>query len=123
MRWASKYELHLFTGRTRREFAFTFDKWPHTKHFRSVITMDDVERGKPAPDGLLRILASRDPSLAVYVGDNIDDALAARDAKVPFVAILPAGAYGYRERAANFRKLGALGLLRRASEIDSWLGK
>jgi len=42
---------------------------------------------------------------------------------VPFLAILPAGAYGYRERAANFRKLGALGLLRRASEIDSWLGK
>jgi HAD superfamily phosphatase len=121
-RWASKYELHLFTGRTRREFAFTFDKWPHTRHFRSVITMDDVKNGKPAPDGLLKILAGRDPSLAVYVGDNIDDALAARDAKVPFLAILPTGAYGYRERAANFRKLGALALLRRASEVHSWLG-
>ncbi|MBV8514991.1 MAG: HAD-IA family hydrolase [Acidobacteria bacterium] len=121
-RWAKKYELHLFTGRTRREYAFTFDKWPHSKHFETVVTMDDVENGKPAPDGLLRILAGRDPSTAVYVGDNIDDALAARDAKVPFMAILPKGADGYRERLTNFRKLGAVGILNRASEVNSWLG-
>ena len=122
-KWAKKYELHLFTGRTRKEYAFTFDKWPHSKHFRTVVTMDDVKNGKPAPDGLVKILAGRDPSTAVYVGDNIDDALAARDAKVPFMAILPKGVHGYRERLANFRRLGAVGILTRASELNSWLGK
>jgi HAD superfamily phosphatase len=120
-RWAARYELNLFTGRTRREFAFTFDTWPHTLHFRKVITMDDVKHGKPHPEGLLKILERRDPATAVYVGDNIDDALAARDARVPFVAILPAGAHGYRQRALAFKKLGALALLSRATDLNRWL--
>jgi len=55
-RWANRFELNLFTGRTRREFAFSFDRWPGTPHFRKVITMDDVPRKKPHPDGLLKIL-------------------------------------------------------------------
>jgi HAD superfamily hydrolase (TIGR01548 family) len=120
-RWAARFELNLFTGRTRREFAFTFDDWPHTFHFRKVITMDDVKRGKPHPEGLLKILGKRDPATAVYVGDNIDDALAARDAHVPFLAILPAGADGYRRRALAFKKLGALALLSRATDLNRWL--
>lgn len=120
-RWASRYELNLFTGRTRREFAFTFDRWPHTSHFRMVVTMDDVKHGKPHPEGLLKILGKRDPATAIYVGDNIDDALAARGAAVPFLAILPVGAHGYRQRAANFNKLGALALLSRATDLNRWL--
>ena len=110
-RWARRFELNLFTGRTRREFSYTFDRWPATRHFRSVITMDDVKRKKPHPDGLLKILGRRDPRTALYVGDNIDDALAARDAHVPFMAILPPGTFEYRKRAARFRELGALALL------------
>ena len=121
-RWAKKYELHLFTGRTRREYAFTFDKWPHSKHFRTVVTMDDVMKGKPAPEGLVENFGGRDPSTsAVYVGDNIDDALAARDADVPFFAILPRGSHDYRERAARFRELGAVALLPRATSLNAWL--
>ena len=109
-RWAGRYELNLFTGRTRQEYAYTFDRWPHVSHFRKVVTMDDVRKGKPHPEGLLKILGKRDPQSAVYVGDNIDDALAARDAGVPFMAILPLGSYDYRKRAARFRELGALQL-------------
>jgi HAD superfamily hydrolase (TIGR01548 family) len=120
-RWAKRFELNLFTGRTRREFAYTFDRWPHISHFRRVVTMDDVKHGKPHPEGLLKILGQRDPATALYVGDNVDDALAARDARVPFVAILPSGAHGYRKRAARFRELGALAILPRATAIDAWL--
>ena len=120
-RWAERFELNLFTGRTRREFAFTFDTWPHTFHFRKIITMDDVTHGKPHPEGLLKILGKRDPATALYVGDNIDDALAARDAHVPFLAILPVGAHGYRQRALAFKKLGALALLSRATDLNRWL--
>jgi HAD superfamily phosphatase len=120
-RWASRFELNLFTGRTRQEFAFTFDRWPQTSRFRSVVTMDDVTKGKPDPEGLLKILGGRDPASAVYVGDNIDDALAARDAGVPFVAILAHGAYGYRRRAARFRELGARAIVPRATGINAWI--
>jgi phosphoglycolate phosphatase-like HAD superfamily hydrolase len=120
-RWGRRFELNLFTGRTRREFAYTFDRWSAARHFHSVVTMDDVKRKKPCPDGLLKILGERDPATALYVGDNIDDALAARDAKVPFMAILPPGTYEYRKRAARFRELGALALLPRIIALNEWL--
>jgi HAD superfamily phosphatase len=120
-RWSRRFELNLFTGRTRREFTYSFERWAGTRHFRKVITMDDVARKKPYPDGLLKILRKRDPGRALYVGDNVDDALAAQAAGVPFMAILPAGIYGYRQRAAKFRELGALALLGRATDVSSWL--
>ena len=120
-RWGGRFELNLFTGRTRREFTYSFEHWTGTRHFRTVITMDDVARKKPYPDGLLKILGKRDPGSALYLGDNVDDGLAAQAASVPFMAILPAGTYGYRQRAAQFRELGALALLGRAAEVSLWL--
>jgi HAD superfamily phosphatase len=120
-RWAQRFELNLFTGRTRREFTYSFERWAGTRHFRTVITMDDVARKKPYPDGLLKILGTRDPRSALYLGDNVDDGLAAQAAGVPFMAILPEGTYGYRQRAKQFREMGALALLSRAAEVSSWL--
>jgi len=119
-KWAQRYELNLFTGRTRQELSYTFEYWPATKYFRTVITMDDA-RKKPHPDGLQIILGDRDPATALYLGDNIDDALAARDAGVPFMAIIAHDEHRYRERAARFRELGALALLPRATELNRWL--
>jgi len=121
-KWAGRFELNLFTGRTRQEFSFSFDRWPATKYFRTVITMDDAPK-KPHPEGLQRILEGREPASAVYLGDNIDDALAAREASVPFLAIIAPGEHRYRERAARFRELGALALLRRATELNHWLNQ
>jgi HAD superfamily hydrolase (TIGR01548 family) len=120
-RWARRFELNLFTGRTRQEFSYTFDRWPAARFFQNVITMDDVKRKKPHPDGLLKILGRRDPGTALYVGDNIDDALAARDARVPFMAILPPGTFEYRKRSARFRELGALALLPGILALNNWL--
>lgn len=120
-KWAKRFELNLFTGRTREEFSYTFDKWAAAKYFRMVVTMNDVARKKPYPDGLLKILGERDPATALYVGDNVDDALSARDARVPFMAILPPGTFEYRKRAARFRELGALALLPRVTALDKHL--
>jgi HAD superfamily hydrolase (TIGR01548 family) len=119
-KWAQSFELNLFTGRTRQEFSFTFERWPATKYFRKIVTMDDAKK-KPNPEGLDKILGKRDPSTALYLGDNIDDALAARDANVPFMAIIAPGEQGYRQRAAHFRELGALALLPRATDLKAWL--
>ena len=63
----------------------------------------------------------RDPATALYLGDNIDDALAARDAGVPFLAIIAPGEHRYRQRAARFRELGALALLPGATGLNQWL--
>ena len=121
-KWAQSFELNLFTGRTRQEFSFTFERWPATKYFRTIVTMDDAKK-KPHPEGLHIILGQRDPSTALYLGDNIDDALAARDAGVPFMAIIAPGGYGYRQRAAHFHELGALALLPRVKELFGHLKK
>lgn len=119
--WARGFELDLFTGRTRQEFSYTFDCWAGTKHFRTIVTMDDVKRKKPFPDGLLKILGRRDPATALYVGDNIDDALAARDAQVPFMAILRTATPGYRKLGVRFQELGALALLPNIASLNQWL--
>jgi HAD superfamily phosphatase len=119
-RWSRKRELNLFTGRTRQEFTWTFEKWPAVRAFRTIITMDDAKK-KPNPEGLKIILAGRDPKTALYLGDNIDDALAAKAARVPFMAILSKTEHDYRERAKKFRELGALQLLAKATDVEHWL--
>jgi HAD superfamily hydrolase (TIGR01548 family) len=119
-KWARHFELNLFTGRTRQEFSFTFERWPGTKHFRTIVTMDDAKK-KPDPEGLQMILGERDPATALYVGDNIDDALAARGAAVPFLAIIAPREQRYRERAARFRELGAVALLPCAKDLNKLL--
>lgn len=122
-RWAARFELNLFTGRNRQEFEYTFAKWPGSAHFRMVITMDDVRKMKPDPEGLYKILGKREPAKALYLGDNIDDALAARDAGVPFAAIIARGEHNYARRAAKFRELGAIALLPKAVAVNELLRK
>jgi phosphoglycolate phosphatase-like HAD superfamily hydrolase len=119
-KWAKRRELDLFTGRTRPEFTYTFERWAAAKCFRTVVTMDDAEK-KPDPEGLRIILAGRDPKSALYLGDNIDDALAAKAAGMPFMGILPKAAFDYRQRAKEFQRLGALALLERVRDLDRWL--
>ena len=121
-KWARRFELNLFTGRTRQELSYTFERWPATKFFRTIVTMDDAPK-KPRPDGLEMILEGRDPASALYLGDNVDDALAAREAGVPFAAIIARDEHRYRERARRFRELGALALLPRATELNRLLAE
>jgi phosphoglycolate phosphatase len=58
--------------------------------FDVIVGADDVERMKPDPEGLLLALRRLEtaPVSAVYVGDHIIDAQAARDAGIPFIAVL-----------------------------------
>jgi len=74
----------------------------------AAVSIDDAPK-KPRPEGLPKILGGRDPGTTLYVGDNIDDALSARDARVPFMAMLPATTLEYRKRAAQFRELRGAG--------------
>jgi len=56
--------------------------------FDLVVTSLDVERPKPEPDELLRVLAHFDlsPDRAVYVGDSPLDEMAAKAASILFIA-------------------------------------
>ena len=121
-RWSSNAELALFTGRTRRELRHTLAGSPANKIFRRTVTMDDVTKGKPDPEGLRLLLNGLPPREALYLGDNIDDALSAKRARVPFLGILPHGSDAHQFRAARLRELGALDVLHSVRDLEKVWG-
>ncbi|MFZ0521875.1 MAG: HAD family hydrolase [Candidatus Acidiferrales bacterium] len=122
-RLAKLAELAIFTGRIWRELDYTLDRNKMRGVFPTIVTTEDVVNPKPAPDGLLKILNGRDASEALYVGDNVDDALAAQAAHVPFVGVLRKTGHERRERSTRLRELGALTILSDVNELEKWLGK
>lgn len=120
-RWSRRAELALFTGRTRKELRHTLDGTDANSIFRRAITMDDVKKGKPNPEGLRLLLDDTRPRDAVYLGDNIDDALSAKSAGVPFLGVLPIGSEARRARAARLRELGAMKILHNVRELEKLL--
>lgn len=119
-RWANRAELALFTGRTRRELRHTLEHFGVDKLFRRVVTMDDVEHLKPHPEGLLRLVNGTNPREALYLGDNLDDALASKGAGVPFLGVLRHGSEAHRLRAAQLRKHGARIILHSTNELEKY---
>ena len=117
-RWSQRAELALFTGRTRRELRYTLESTDAKRIFRRVVTMDDVKKGKPDPEGLRLLLRGASPREALYLGDNIDDALSARRARVPFVGVLPHGSDAHQSRAARLRQLGAIDILNSVRDLE-----
>jgi HAD superfamily hydrolase (TIGR01548 family) len=121
-RLARRAELALFTGRVRAEADYTLDRCRVREFFRTIITVEDVQRPKPDPQGLLKILNGRDPAVALYLGDNVDDVLASQAARVPFLGILPRNSDARRARSALLTKHGAMAVLGDVSELEAWLG-
>jgi HAD superfamily hydrolase (TIGR01548 family) len=120
-RLGRRTELAIFTGRYYREMNYTLDRNKVRGLFSQIMTVERTERPKPAPDGLLKILDGRDPAVALYLGDNVDDALAAQAAKVRFVGVLPRNSEERRQRGARLKKLGALTILGNVNELEAWL--
>jgi HAD superfamily hydrolase (TIGR01548 family) len=120
-RLAKRAELALFTGRVRSEVDYTLDRCRVREFFRQIITVEDVAGPKPDPEGLLKILKRRDPAKALYLGDNVDDALASQAARIPFLGILPRNSDARRARSALLTKHGALAILGDVAELEAWL--
>ena len=121
-KWSRRAQLALFTGRTRTELDHTLDRLKTRQYFTKIVTMDDVQRLKPDPEGLLRLLGDLDPREAVYLGDNVDDALSSLRAGVRFFGVLPGGGSpkARRLRAGLLRKFGALRILDKAIELEKY---
>ena len=119
-RWAARADLALFTGRTRKELRHTLEHFGVRDLFCRVVAMEDVERLKPDPEGLHFLLGKADPRDAVYLGDNLDDALAARRAGVLFLGVLPHGSEAHRLRAGQLRRHGARAILHHAKDLEKY---
>lgn len=115
-RLGAKFELAIFTGRTTEEAEITLHRQSLRDRFL-LITSNDVEREKPAPDGLLKIAALRPSAKLLYVGDTVDDARCARAAYVPFIGIASPKHERRDELLELFRLEGAIQVLGDINEI------
>jgi HAD superfamily phosphatase len=79
------FRFALFTGRPKEEARMTLDRFAPELTFDPIVGMYDVANHKPHPEGLLATL--KDDCQAFYIGDTVDDARAAKAAKVPFIGI------------------------------------
>jgi len=120
-RLGARSELALFTGRVRQEVDYTLSRLKVGGFFRQIVTADDVKHPKPHPEGLLTILSGRDPTGSLYLGDNIDDALAAQAAHVPFAGVLPQSRQSRAARREMFVKLHASAILKDIGQLERWL--
>jgi HAD superfamily hydrolase (TIGR01548 family) len=120
-RLARRAELALFTGRVREEVDYTLDRCRVREFFRQIVTVEDVRRPKPDPEGLLKILNGRDPVKALYLGDNVDDALASQSAQIPFLGILSRKSEARRARSVLLTEHGARAILGDVKELQAWL--
>ena len=117
-RLRSACDLAIFTGRDRYELDLTLRRFVPRVPFSPVICAEDVERGKPAPDGLHAIQRARPGAKLWFLGDTVDDARSARAAGVPFVGI----AAGMESRNDGllelFRNEGAVAIIDNVNQIE-----
>ena len=96
-----KVPMGLMTGKGRRSATITLEALGWGQTFAAVVTGDDIERQKPAPDGPLsaaRMLAVR-PADCAFVGDSPADIGAAQNAGMRAVAAAWHGHYADQIRA------------------------
>jgi HAD superfamily hydrolase (TIGR01548 family) len=114
-------ELAIFTGRQRLEAMHTLERFGVAERFSRLVALEDVSRPKPHPEGLMRLLDGRKRTQVIYAGDTPDDALAAKRAKVDFLAVVMTGAPQRRLRVREMRRLGARAVIESVNEIERWL--
>lgn len=115
-RLGEKFELAIFTGRTTLEAEITLKRQGLRDRFL-LVTSDDIDREKPAPDGLLRIAELRPGRQLLYVGDTVDDARCARAANVPFIGIAAPAGPRRVQLLELFHREGAIQVLGDINEI------
>jgi HAD superfamily phosphatase len=120
-RLALRFRFALFTGRERWEAQFTLSKFAPGICFDPLVGMEDVEFEKPHPEGLLKILEHHKPEELFYVGDVMDDCLAARAASVPFIGVVSPENPLAVELEALFRKQGAMAVVSDINELEQVL--
>ena len=86
-----RYRLAVFTGRPRDEAEMTLRRFASNLTFDTLVGAEDVENGKPAPDGLRKIADLTGAGKIWYIGDTVDDARSARAAGVPFIGVASPG--------------------------------
>jgi HAD superfamily hydrolase (TIGR01548 family) len=115
-RLGQRFEFAIFTGRTTEEAEITLNREGVRDRFL-LVTANDVECEKPAPEGLLKIAAMHPGKKLLYIGDTVDDARCAKAAYVPFIGIAARNS-PRREKLVDLLRLeGAIQVIEDVNEI------
>lgn len=120
-RLQERFGLAIFTGRMPEEVDDTLGRLAPHLRFNPIIRTGDVARGKPAPDGLVRITELVPDRELIYVGDTVDDARTARAAGVRFVGIAARTQPCRGELVRLFKEERALHILESINQLESVL--
>ena len=113
---AERHRLGIFTGRLRYDAAHTLNRFAAPVEFTPRVCAEDVDNGKPAPDGLLKIAHENPGSQLVFLGDTVDDARSARLAGVPFFGIAKRDHLRRAELLRLFERERAVAVLENVNE-------
>jgi HAD superfamily phosphatase len=120
-RLTARFDLAIFTGRMRWEAQVTLDRFAPSRRFDPIIGMHEVIELKPAPEGLLKIVAANPGSKVWYIGDTVDDARCARAAAVPFIGIASPSSPSRPDLVALFQAEHAVAVLDDINQLESVL--
>ena len=115
-RLGERFEFAIFTGRTTEEAEITLRREGVRDRFL-LVSANDVESEKPAPDGLLKIAAMHPGKKLLYIGDTVDDARCAKAAYVPFIGIAARHSPRREELVDLLRLEGAIQVIEDINEI------
>lgn len=118
---AARCGLGVYTGRPRYEALLTLNRFSSGLRFDPILTADDVERGKPDPEGLHRIQAMHPGRPLWYIGDTVDDARCARLAAVPFIGVASQSHGRRAELLELFAAENAVTVLEDINQLESFL--
>ncbi len=120
-RLAARFRIGVYTGRHDFEIAPTLGRLGLEGFFDPVITADMVANPKPAPDGILQAVETCRPERMWYVGDTVDDGLAARAAGVPFIGIAALSSPKRDELVCALEAAGAIAVITDINQLESVL--
>lgn len=83
-----KYKkLGIATGRPRNEAKYVLNKNKLSKLFDYIVAMEDVKKGKSAPDMILSVIKKLKLKNTVYIGDSPSDVIASKRAGIPSIYV------------------------------------
>lgn len=121
----SRFVTGIVTGRPRQEALFVLERFRMKDFFRVVVALEDYpeEKSKPDPYPINLALRVAGVKLAFYVGDGVDDMIAAKRAGIEPVGCLPPGISNKKCLKDVLVKAGARIVLDNIAEIHKILEK
>ena len=83
---SKKYKLGIITGRPKKEAECVLKRFKADKFFQIIIAMEDAAQ-KPNPAGINLALKKLKATTGLYIGDTINDVMAANNAGINYIDI------------------------------------